>query len=448
MRARRPTDRYRQSRVRHTVEVQKPDTSWAASLGPANSWSASLQYGWLARIVGFVLILALAHGAVISANAPGSPTPTATGMVVEPAGEPQATMAPTPAPTVAHGAEAEPGATALPAGTVVPGWPAQAAAPSAASPPLPGTSHLAVLVSESVVSIGGTASSKVFVLIKDVQPGIQGFQLRLRFDPQIVHVADSDDDATNGTQVAVMAFPANSQARYPQLGGTQQVLDNQANNDTGEIALAVSQQGAPLLHQAQAWLKVATITWTGQDEGNSAIAIDNSSRFTAADGRLIAPDATHNGAVFVRVPGRIEGAVKLQGRTVHRDTLVASTLAATRVDETHTNRDGRFSVTASHGEGFYTLTAFAPGYLVAQVNRPVKLTVGSVIHLGEATLAGGDANGDNRIDIRDLAYVAYHVDKYDAKADINGDGRVDVLDLSLIAENFGQVGPTAWHIGG
>jgi hypothetical protein len=312
---------------------------------------------------------------------------------------------------------------------------------------LPETAHLAVLVSESVVSVGGTASSEVFVLIQNVQPEIQGFQLRLGFDPQIVHVADSDGNAANGTQVAVMAFPEDPQVRDARHGGTQQVLDNRADNDAGEIVLTVSQQGNPLLHQTQAWLKVAAITWTGQEEGSSAIAIDNNSRFAAADGRSIAPDATHHGMVSVRMPGRIEGTVKLQGRIEHRDTLVTSTLAATRVDKTHTQLDGRFSVTTSHGEGFYTLTAFAPGYLIAQANRPVKLTVGSVVNLGEATLAGGDANGDDRIDIRDLVYVAYHVDEYDALADINGDSRVDILDLSLVAENFGQVGPTTWHIG-
>jgi hypothetical protein len=302
-------------------------------------------------------------------------------------------------------------------------------------------------VSESVLSVGGTASSEVFVLIKD-EPAIEGFRLHLGFDPQIVHVVDSDGDATNGTQVAVMALWADAPSRDPLLGSTLQVLDNEADNNAGEIVLGMSRQGVPLFHQTQAWLKVATITWTGQDEGSSEIAIDDSSQFTVLDGRTMVPDTTQHGAVHVRLPGRIEGAVRLQGRTEHRDTLVTSTLVAMRVDETHTSGDGRFSVTTSHGEGFYTLTAFAPGYLVAQANRPVKLTVGSVIRLGEATLAGGDANGDNRIDIRDLAYVAYHADGYDAKADINGDGRVDILDLSMIAENFGLVGPTAWQAGG
>ncbi len=69
-----------------------------------------------------------------------------------------------------------------------------------------------------------------------------------------------------------------------------------------------------------------------------------------------------------------------------------------------------------------------------------------MVHLGEITLLGGDVNDDNRIDIRDLSYVAWHFDGYDARADINGDGQVDILDLSLTAGNFGRIGPTTWHV--
>ena len=69
-----------------------------------------------------------------------------------------------------------------------------------------------------------------------------------------------------------------------------------------------------------------------------------------------------------------------------------------------------------------------------------------MIDLGEVTLYGGDATGDNRIDIRDLSYVAWHFDSGDAKADLNGDGQVDILDLSLVAGNFGRVGPTVWRV--
>jgi hypothetical protein len=84
--------------------------------------------------------------------------------------------------------------------------------------------------------------------------------------------------------------------------------------------------------------------------------------------------------------------------------------------------------------------------LTAQGSRPIKLTVGSEIDLGTVTLQGGDVNGDDVIDIRDLSFVAYHLGGGDVQADANVDGKVDILDLTMLAGNFGEVGPTTWPI--
>ena len=116
------------------------------------------------------------------------------------------------------------------------------------------------------------------------------------------------------------------------------------------------------------------------------------------------------------------------------------------MDRAFTSQDGSFRLATSHGEGFYQIGASAKGYLSATGSRPIKLTVGSTIHLGETTLVGGDANGDNRIDVRDLSFVAYRLGQPGAQPDLNGDGRLGILDLSLMVDNFGQVGPTTWHL--
>lgn len=89
-----------------------------------------------------------------------------------------------------------------------------------------------------------------------------------------------------------------------------------------------------------------------------------------------------------------------------------------------------------------------PGYLSAESDRPVKVTVGKVVDMGAITLIGGDVNNDNRIDILDLSYVAYRFNEVDANADANGDGVVDILDLSLTAGNFGKSGPIIWEVPG
>jgi hypothetical protein len=306
------------------------------------------------------------------------------------------------------------------------------------STPRPGIAHLAILVSESVVPVGGSASSEVFVHLENVRPGIKRLQIMLRFDPQVLQAQDADGDAANGTQVAIAAF----------FEGAQATGENRADNTGGVIVLDLGQTEGPPVEGTAAWRKVATVAWTGQQAGNSAITIDAQSRFIDADGQAHAPSAMHHGTAFVRQPGQVSGRVKLQGRAEHGNTLISSSLAATRVDRTYTLQDGSFVLTVSHGEGFYTLSASAPGYLTAQGSRPIKLTVGSEVNLGEITLVGGDVNQDNKIDIRDLSYVAYHLDQTDAQSDINGDGRVDILDLTLIAGNFGTIGPTTWPISG
>jgi len=418
------------------------------------------------QMLGLLVVLAIGHTvcashvAVVLADAPAQAetptapveTPTPSESDGEPAGARATPLPPAQATSAPAGSGIEEQATVTPTPTAVPATstptptqtpaPTPTAVPATATPvpPSPGTSHLAIQVSESVVSVGGTASSEVFVYLKDVQPGISGYHLSLRFDPQIVRIVDADGNAANGTQVAPSDFFASLQA------GRQRVAENRVDNGAGEMSLTVMQEGSTPVHGTQSWHKVATLTWAGQREGNSVVSVGSDSHFIGPDGRTFAPDAANNGTVYARLPARVRGRVMLQGRAEGGSAQVTSSLAAARVDTVNADPDGRFALTPSHGEGFYTLVASAPGYLSAAGHRPVKLTVGSAIDLGEVTLYGGDANGDNRIDIRDLSYVAWHLNTDDARADINGDGQVDILDLSLIAGNFGRVGPTVWQI--
>jgi len=55
-------------------------------------------------------------------------------------------------------------------------------------------------------------------------------------------------------------------------------------------------------------------------------------------------------------------------------------------------------------------------------------------------------NGDDRVDIRDVSYIAWRFGQADPQADANRDGRVDILDLTLTAGNFGKSGPTIWPL--
>ena len=294
-----------------------------------------------------------------------------------------------------------------------------------ATTPSPATSYVAALVDETVMTLGGQGSSEVFVSFVDIESGIREFELRLTFDPDIIRVEGQDG---------------------PQITTRSPIDAVSVDNEKGVIVLALRRSKGAVLQSTNTWEKVATIAWTARQEGKSVVAVDKSSTFFTAAGDRITPDATYDGVVFVRVPGTLQGRVLLQGRSDHSGVSVSSSLSKSRSDSTATDRNGRFAIATSHGEGFYTITVAKPGYLGAVSERPVKMTVDAVVDLGQITLIGGDVNGDNEIDVRDLSYVAWHFDEEDPKADINGDGIVDIFDLSLIAGNFGRKGPVEWTV--
>ena len=377
------------------------------------------------------------------ADDPVTPTPTASAEA-EP---PEATS--TPEPTLVTQSATEPSDSPPAADPAQPGESLAAAAQVTATPnadpptptpsaqprpstptptgpattPSPATSYVAALVGETVVTSGGGGSSEVFVSFVDIESGIREFELQLTFDPDIIRVKGQDG---------------------PEITTRSPIDAASVDNEKGVIVHALRRTKGTVLQSTNTWEKIATIAWVARQEGKSVVAIDKASTFITAAGERITPDATYDGVVFVRAPGTLLGRILLQGRNDHSGVSVSSSLSKSRSDTVTTDKDGRFAITTSHGEGFYTITVAKQGYLTAVSERPLKMTVDSVVDLGEITLIGGDVNGDNEIDVRDLSYVAWHFDEEDVKADINGDGVVDILDLSLIAGNFGRKGPIEW----
>jgi dockerin type I repeat protein len=294
-----------------------------------------------------------------------------------------------------------------------------------AATPSTDTTYIAVLASETIIPVGGKADSEVFVSLVDIGEQIQRFEVHILFDPTILQVAGQE---------------------IPEIETAASLEVTRVDNDRGEIVLVLARPDDALLRSATLWDRVATITWLARREGKSVIAIDSHTQFVTSDGEARSPDAAYDGVVFARAPGMIRGRSKLQGRTDFQSISVTGSLSSARLDRASTDKAGGFTITTSHGEGFYTVRASMPGYLSAESDKPIKMMVGSAVDMGEVTLYGGDINGDDRVDVLDLSYVAWHFDEYDSQADINGDGQVDILDLSLTAGNFGRVGPTVWHV--
>jgi hypothetical protein len=145
-----------------------------------------------------------------------------------------------------------------------------------------------------------------------------------------------------------------------------------------------------------------------------------------------------SGAVQVNfVPNCLTGTTTLQGRTDHGGVIVTNSAG----EQVQSDADGYFAIITQGRLGF----SF-PGYLSAQADLPAGIVAGEskaeTARLGAVNLLAGDINGDNLIDIRDLAGVAAHYQTTDPAADLNADGIVDILDLALIAANYRQRGPT------
>ncbi|MBN1937517.1 MAG: hypothetical protein JW934_22860 [Anaerolineae bacterium] len=290
-------------------------------------------------------------------------------------------------------------------------------------------------VGDAVLPVQGTKRVQIFVALRNVQPGICGLVLHLTFDPAVVQIVDADGNAENGVQI---------ETDVAWFGG--QVESNQIDNETGSIQLTVSQTDCMPLIDTGGWRKVAAIDWQGLVEGEFALGAGTATEFILSDGTRTSPNEVGAGTVSVRSQGQIQGGVFLQGQTVHQGAEIVATLSSGPGDRAITANDGTFLLPASQGEGFYTLVASHPGYLAAQSSTPVQVTLGRSVTVAPVTLLGGDVNGDGRIDVRDLAFVAWHFEQYDAAADINSDGQVDILDLTITAGNYGQQGPTLWVI--
>lgn len=136
----------------------------------------------------------------------------------------------------------------------------------------------------------------------------------------------------------------------------------------------------------------------------------------------------------------IAGTVLLQGRTNHGGTKVTLATApcdrGPREDDVAltTGADGKFQLQTTQAQPFQCFRAAKEGFLSAQQGSPPD-------NLGTITLPGGDINGDQVIDILDLAYIAGRYRTTDSKADITGDGLVDIFDLVITASNYQERGP-------
>jgi len=145
----------------------------------------------------------------------------------------------------------------------------------------------------------------------------------------------------------------------------------------------------------------------------------------------------------------LTGTLKLQGRTDHSGIQVlmwpGSGLRAT------TDSSGLFTIPnvpaiASEETATYTVEVTFPGYLTPKTSLDLQVYLVEDQLPGEVTfpqiwLLAGDLNGDNQINIFDLAIIGSNYGSSGPAGalpgDVNGDGKVNIQDLAIAAGNFG-----------
>jgi hypothetical protein len=149
-------------------------------------------------------------------------------------------------------------------------------------------------------------------------------------------------------------------------------------------------------------------------------------------------------AFAVSARGEIRGTVRLQGRADHDGLRVTPWAAGIPGPSSATDAAGLYTLTVAGGT--YSVTVESRSHLDGVV-RAVNVPPGGAIEAPALMLPGGDATGDECVDIFDLTlvgarfYTTLETPGWDPKADVNGDSRVDILDLSAVGANFTRCGP-------
>ena len=95
--------------------------------------------------------------------------------------------------------------------------------------------------------------------------------------------------------------------------------------------------------------------------------------------------------------------------------------------------------TTGFGIGNYTMSAYAEP-LSGETDTVDNTITDGFVYVGTI----GDVNGDRRVDMKDIGYVASYFgadpskQRWDPNADTNGDNRIDMKDLATICKHFGE----------
>lgn len=256
--------------------------------------------------------------------------------------------------------------------------------------------------------------------------GLVAVELEITYDPTVIQVIDADR-SQRGVQV-----------RFDPIFNTASITQNSVDTGAGRIVFAATLLGGQTIDGAR---NLIAIDWRPQQVGVTAVTLARVLLRDAAGQAL--PFQVQNGVVEVNfVSSCAFGTVALQQRSDSGGVLVTNGAG----QQSFSLPDGSFGIPTNEVIDFEF-----PGYLSARANLPASLSAatgesGQVasIELGTIPLLAGDLNGDNLVNILDLAFVASNFQTSELQADVNGDGVVNIFDLVAVAGNYQQQGPATY----
>jgi len=281
-------------------------------------------------------------------------------------------------------------------------------------PPAEPESPAAVLTGDSSVKPGG--SFTVGVNLNHVTQGVYAQDITLAYDSNVFEYVSttgandnirivSEDRETAGTiRIMSASIGGISGASTEVLNMTFRVKAGVSNTSGTIAATRVALGTAPEGTVIEATLGSKTIA-----VGSPDIVVDK----TALTEAIASAQSVADGAVVGTQPGQYPQAAK--------DTLIDAIAAGTAV------KNNSSATQAQVNAAVDTLHAAVAAFKAAVVKE-----------------ASADLNGDGKINVGDLAMVAYHYGKSAAsadwdsakRADMNGDGKVDIEDLAYVAIQF------------
>jgi hypothetical protein len=254
---------------------------------------------------------------------------------------------------------------------------------------------------------------------------LTGVELEVTYDPDVIQVIDAEP-GQRGVQV-----------RRDPVFDTASIVQNAVDTRNGRIFFAADLLGGQTIAGDQ---NLIAIDWRPQQVGTSPVVL----------ARVVLRDAAGQPLEFDSQDGSVEvmfvsscafGVAALQQRTDHGGIVVTNNAGY----QTVTLPDGSFGIPANE-----TIDFAFPSYLSARADLRPRLAseqakAGEItaVDLGTVTLLAGDVNGDDVVNILDVAHVANNFLTKDPAADLNADGLVNIFDLVVVASNYRLQGPLA-----